>query len=208
MLQQELFEREAARFPAFENNVDIFCDDEENKAEQPSTSTAPSFPSLLTAPRASFSFPDITLDSNGGTPRLHLAGTIQSPQHAQQEAATDSATNGASGSSTFGGEKVNGHAENGTSDLPLSAGPSSDNIQAEVDYQSWPVKELRRFLSERGVVSMIYTGALDSCYRLCWQPECVLLHNATNCVGLGWPSGEMLHSIGAVSGAVILSEGC
>ena len=136
----------------------MFADNEENKPEKASTSTGPTFPSLLTGPRASFSFPDVALDSNGGTPRLHLSSTSQSPQHAQQEAAMHSATNGASGSSTFGREEINGHAENGTSDLTLTAEPSGP-VEAQVDYQSWPVKELRRFLSERGVVRMRHSDA-------------------------------------------------
>lgn len=163
---QEHFEREAARFAVFDNDDDMFADDDnaENKPELASTSIAPSFPTLLSTPRVSFSFPDVRIDSNGGTPRLHPASSSHSPQlpqqEAQQEAQNNSTANGDRGRGTFSCEETNGHAENGTSHQQEEAHPSGEPIQpssgapqqAEVDYQSWPVKELRRFLSERGVV--------------------------------------------------------
>ena len=159
---QEHFEREAARFAVFDNDDDMFADDDnaENKPELASTSIAPSFPSLLSTPRVSFSFPDVRIDSNGGTPRLHPASSSHSPQPPQQEAPNNSTANGDCGRGTFSSDETNGHAENGNSYLQEEAQPSGEPIQpssvapqqADVDYQSWPVKELRRFLSERGVV--------------------------------------------------------
>lgn len=159
---QEHFEREAARFAAFDDDGDMFADDdEENKPEAASTSIAPPLASLLSTPRVSFSFPDVRVDSNGGTPRLHPADTSHSPQHPHQEAATESVTNRHHGKNTFSNDTSNGHVETDGAQ-PASEGSMPAAAQ-EVDYQSWPAKELHRFLSERGVVRhFILTAAVHA----------------------------------------------
>ena len=163
---QEHFEREAARFAVFDNDDDMFADDDnaENKPELASTSIAPSFPSLLSTPRVSFSFPDVRIDSNGGTPRLHPASSSHSPQPPQQEAPSNSTANGESdrGRGTFSREQTNGHAENGNSYLQEEAQPSGEAIQP-----SSGAPELRRFLSERGVVRSCCLIACQCCICHC-----------------------------------------
>ena len=163
MLQQH-FEKEAARFAAFDEEDDMFADDTKNKPEQASTSAPVALPSLLSTPRASFTFPEVWADSNSGTPRLHPAGTSHSqlqPQDSQPQLQDghselqnglpqlqNTASNGNAASSSAAEAESNGHARGPT------AAPAAEASAAQVDYHSWPVKELRRFLVEKGVVSV------------------------------------------------------
>lgn len=152
---QEEFERAAALLSPtgdmFGDDDDMFAENTENADPQPAATSSPpppSHPSALTTPRVSFSFPEIMGDSNGSTPRLHSASPTENQWQQQQQqgepassaqqsqqphvAATQAATNGDSA-------KVN------------AGQPPAE--EAEVDYHSWPIKELRRFLTERGLVS-------------------------------------------------------
>lgn len=130
----------------------MFADNQENKPEPAPASTAPALASLLSTPRMSFSFPDMSsLDSNGGTPRLHPVGTSHGQLQPHQEAAAD--TNGHVADTTFSRELTNCHAQTDNAQTAAAQKVGKQAADPEVDYQSWPVKELRRFLSERGVVS-------------------------------------------------------
>ena len=124
----------------------MFADNSENEPQQASTSTAPSRISALSTPRVSFSFPEIMGDSNGSTPRLHSASPTDGPWQAQQqgEPAAAEPSNAAEQSNAV---------ENGNNGQTANGQVQAD--EAEVDYHSWPIKELRRFLTERGLVRAV-----------------------------------------------------
>ena len=146
-IAQEYLERCAALFaPAadiFGDDDDMFADNSENEPQQAPTNIAPSRISALSTPRVSFSFPEIMGDSNGSTPRLHSASPTDGPWPAQQqgEPAAAEPSNAAEQSNAV---------ENG--DAAPTANGQVQADEAEVDYHSWPIKELRRFLTERGLV--------------------------------------------------------
>ena len=137
-LQEEL-ERIAALFaPAadiFGDDNDIFAGNSENEPQLASTSMPPAPISALSTPRVSFTFPDILGDGNGSTPRLHSASPSDSPWQPQQQGEPAAAAD--QSLSVGNGDVVNGR-------LPAA--------EVDVDYHSWPIKELRRFLTERGLV--------------------------------------------------------
>jgi len=142
---QEEFERSAALFaPAadiFGDDDDMFAENSENEPQQASTSTAPSRISALSTPRVSFSFPEILGDGNGSTPRLHSASPTDTPWQggqAQQQGEPAAA------------DQSGGH-ENGDAGQLSNGRPQVAEV--EVNYHSWPIKELQRFLTERGLVS-------------------------------------------------------
>ena len=161
-VMQEEFERAAALLaPAgdmFGDDDDMFAENTENDEPQPAATTNsspnPSRPSALTTPRFSFSFPDIMGDSSGSTPRLHSASPTDNQWQQQQQ--------GEPASSSPATQQLQ-HVENGAAAAQVQHAPNGDIAElsagqlmaeeAEVDYHSWPIKELRRFLTERGLVS-------------------------------------------------------
>lgn len=155
---QEEFDRAAALLaPAsdmFGDDDDMFAENTENDDPQPAatSSSADPRPSALTTPRVSFSFPEIMGDSSGSTPRLHsVSPTDNQGQHLQQgehaSAAAQQSQHVGNGSAA---ESVKA-AQDGDAPRLSSGRPQPE--EAEVDYHSWPIKELRRFLTERGLVS-------------------------------------------------------
>ena len=134
----------------------MFADNTENDAPQPAPTSPPSHlrPSALSTPRVSFSFPEVMGDSNGSTPRLHSISPTENEwqQHQQGDHATSAAATELAQRSENGAAEQAQPAENGNA-THLSNGNIQDKEEDKVDYQSWPIKELRRFLMERGVVS-------------------------------------------------------
>ncbi|KAL3136915.1 hypothetical protein ABBQ32_006522 [Trebouxia sp. C0010 RCD-2024] len=154
--KKEDFERAAALLaPAgdmFGEDDDMFAENTENDDPQPAatSSSADPRPSALTTPRVSFSFPEIMADSSGSTPRLHsVSPTENQGQQLQQGEPASTAAQKAQ------------HVGNGTAAEQVEAAQNGDAAQfslgkpqqeePEVDYHSWPIKELRRFLTERGM---------------------------------------------------------
>ena len=157
---QEEFERVAALLlPAgdmFGDDDDMFAENTENDEPQPAATSSPPNPprpSALTTPRVSFSFPEIMGDGNGSTPRLHSASPTENQWQQQQQGEP---------ASSVAAQQLQ-HVENGAAAAQVQAAPNGDAAglsagqlstdEAEVDYHSWPIKELRRFLTERGLVS-------------------------------------------------------
>jgi hypothetical protein len=168
---QEYLERCAALFaPAadiFGDDDDMFAENAENEPQQAPPSTAPSRISALTTPRVSFSFPEVMGDSTGSTPRLHSASPTDGPwpmQQPRESAAAEPSTSDAAEQTTA--------VENGDAAQPANGHLSA--AEAEVDYQSWPIKELRRFLTERGLVSGCHAG-FQSQFGQCWHICCFSL---------------------------------
>lgn len=93
-------------------------------------------------------------DSSGSTPRLHSASPTDNQWQQQQQ--------GEPASSSPATQQLQ-HVENGAAAAQVQHAPNGDIAglsagqlmaeEAEVDYHSWPIKELRRFLTERGLVS-------------------------------------------------------
>ena len=156
---QEYLERCAALFaPAadiFGDDDDMFAENAENEPQQAPTSTAPSRISALTTPRVSFSFPEVMGDSNGSTPRLHSASPTDGPWQAHQPAES-AAAQPLMTADTSDAVEHSTAVENGDAARPANGHLSA--AEAEVDYHSWPIKELRRFLTERGLVSGCHAG--------------------------------------------------
>lgn len=157
---QEYLERCAALFaPAadiFGNDDDMFAENAENKPQQAPPSTAPSRILALTTPRVSFSFPEVMGDSNGSTPRLHSASPTDGPWQVHQPRESAAAEPSTTADTSDAAEQTMA-VENGDAAAQLANGHLSA-AEAEVDYQSWPIKELRRFLTERGLVSDCHAG--------------------------------------------------
>lgn len=168
---QEDFERAAALLaPAgdmFGEDDDMFAENTENDDPQPAatSSSADPRPSALTTPRVSFSFPEIMADSSGSTPRLHsVSPTENQGQQLQQGEPASTAAQKAQ------------HVGNGTAAEQVEAAQNGDAAQfslgkpqqeePEVDYHSWPIKELRRFLTERGMVSQSWSRHVYWCDQL------------------------------------------
>ncbi len=156
---QEYLERCAALFaPAadiFGDDDDMFAENAENEPQQAPTSTAPSRISALTTPRVSFSFPEVMGDSNGSTPRLHSASPTDGPWQVHQPRESAAAEPSTTADVSDAAEQTTA-VENGDAAQPANGHLSA--AEAEVDYQSWPIKELRRFLTERGLVSGCHAG--------------------------------------------------
>ena len=166
-VMQEEFERAAALLaPAsdmFGDDDDMFAENTENDEPQAAATTSsppnPSRPSALTTPRVSFSFPEIMGDSNGSTPRLHSASPTENQWQQQQQGEPASAA----------AQQLQ-HAESGAAAAQVQHAPNGDIAglnagqlpaeEAEVDYHSWPIKELQRFLTERGLVSCCHSQIL------------------------------------------------
>ena len=157
---QEEFERAAALFaPAndiFGDDDDMFAENMENNEPQPASISSPPHarPSALSTPRVSFSFPEIMGDSNGSTPRLHSSSPTDQWQQQQGEPATAAAQQSQHLENGIAAEQAQ-PAQNGAV-VQLSNGKADvgeGDEGDEVDYQSWPIKELRRFLTRRGIVS-------------------------------------------------------
>ncbi|KAA6422389.1 MAG: hypothetical protein FRX49_07565 [Trebouxia sp. A1-2] len=150
--KKEYLERCAALFaPAadiFGHEDDMFAENAENEPQQVPISAAPSRISALTTPRVSFSFPEVMGDSNGSTPRLHSASPTDGPWqvHSPRESA---AAEPSTTADTSDAAEQSPAVENGDAAQPANGHLSA--AEAEVDYQSWPIKELRRFLTERGL---------------------------------------------------------
>ncbi len=153
---QEYLERCAALFaPAadiFGDDDDMFAENAENEPQQAPSSTAPSRISALTTPRVSFSFPEVMGDSNGSTPRLHSASPTDGPWQVRESEAAEPSTT----ADTSDAAEQSTAVENGDAAQPANGHLSA--AEAEVDYQSWPIKELRSFLTERGLVSGCQAG--------------------------------------------------
>ncbi len=156
---QEYLERCAALFaPAadiFGDDDDMFAENAENEPQQAPSSTAPSRISALTTPRVSFSFPEVMGDSNGSTPRLHSASPTDGPWQVHQPRESEAAEPSTTADTSDAAEQSTA-VENGDAAQPANGHLSA--AEAEVDYQSWPIKELRRFLTERGLVSGCQAG--------------------------------------------------
>ena len=164
---QEEFERaDALLSPAgdmFGDDDDMFAENTENDEPRSAATSSPpnpSRPSDLTTPRVSFSFPEIMGDSNGSTPRLQSASPTENQWQQQQQAEP--------ASSSAAAQQLQ-HVENGAAAAQVqapngdAARPSAGQLpaeEAEVDYHSWPVRELRRFLTERGVVSCFHAPSV------------------------------------------------
>ena len=172
---QEYLERCAALFaPAadiFGDDDDMFAENAENEPQQAPPSTAPSRISALTTPRVSFSFPEVMGDSNGGTPRLHSASPTDGPWQAHQPRELEAAEPSHTADISDAAEQSTA-VENGDAAQPADGHLSA--AEAEVDYQSWPIKELRRFLTERGLVSGCHAG-FQSQFGQCWHICCFSL---------------------------------
>ena len=156
---QEEFERAAALLaPAadmFGDDDDMFAENTENADPQPAATSSPvnpPHPSALTTPRVSFSFPEVMGDGNGSTPRLHSASPTENQWQQQQQGEPASATAQQSQHIKNGAAAEQGHAAYTCDAAGLNDGKCQAE-EAEVDYHSWPIKELRRFLTERGLVS-------------------------------------------------------
>ena len=157
-VMQEEFERAAALLaPAgdmFGDDDDMFAENTENADPQPAATSSPSGPrpSALATPRVSFSFPEIMADSSGGTPRLHSVSPTE--DQGQQLQQGEPASKAAQQAQHVGNGTAAEHMEadqNGGAAQVSSGKPQPE--EPEVDYHSWPIKELRRFLTERGLVS-------------------------------------------------------
>ena len=156
---QEYLERCAALFaPAadiFGDDDDMFAKNAENEPQQALTSTAPSRISALTTPRVSFTFPEGLGDSNGSTPRLHSASPTDGPWQVHQPRESAAAEPSTTADISDAAEQTTA-VQNGDAAQPANGHLSA--AEAEVNYQSWPIKELRRFLTERGLVSGCHAG--------------------------------------------------
>ena len=90
-------------------------------------------------------------DENAAADQAHAAGNGVSGESAaaakeqSQEAGNAVAGEGAAATNDGSQTSVNGVSGE-------TAGGASAPTEPEVDYQSWPIKELRRFLTERGLV--------------------------------------------------------
>ena len=59
------------------------------------------------------------------------------------------------------------------SGIPISQGPTGASAtDVEEDYSSWPVSELKRFLTERGEVRQVTSGSLTAMSKY-WKGSCV-----------------------------------
>ena len=159
-----------AAFDMFGDDDDMFANNAENDPQPAPAAPVPSARvSALSTPRVSFSFPEVMGDSNGSTPRLHSTSPTDSPWQLQQQGEPAAAADQSQASAAAADQSPapataadesrepaaaadqSRAAENGTADKrPNGAAPATE---IEVDYQSWPIKELRRFLTERGLVS-------------------------------------------------------
>ena len=177
LLSQEEFERAAALFAPsgdiFGDDDDMFAENMENDEPQAASTSSPPHarPSALSTPRVSFSFPEVMGDSNGSTPRLHSSSPTdnqwqQQQQQQQGEPATAIAQQQQSQRLENGIAAEQAQPAQNGAVAQLSNGKADIGEGDEVDYQSWPIKELRRFLTERGIVSC------SLCFACCLLTSC------------------------------------